>query len=153
MIDTGDILALGALLFVKHLLADGPLQTSYQVSNKGRFLHPAGLTHAGTHVLLSLVAIALWPQVAEFGGYDVLRAQVGLVVAILVAEFVIHYFVDLTKCRLDRFFQFSKPGETVNGRRELIITHTGFFQLFLIDQTCHSLTYIAMMYEFAEALA
>ena len=77
MFDASSIFALGALLFLKHFLGDGPLQTSWQVRNKGRLGHPAGLTHAGIHVLGSAGALALWPFVADVDA-ALLEAQAGV---------------------------------------------------------------------------
>ncbi len=144
MVDASSIFALGALLFLKHFVADGPLQTSWQVRNKGIFGHPAGIAHAGTHVLGSAAAFALWPHV--FGpSMEELQAHLPFLGALLAAEFVIHYFVDLAKCRLDAIFKCSERGSGRKGDPILHIRSVLFFHLFLADQTCHSLTYVAML--------
>lgn len=152
MFDASSIFALGALLFLKHFLADGPLQTTWQVRNKGRFGHPAGLTHAGIHVAGSALAFVLWPFVA---GVDPahLEAHAGVLGAILLAEFVVHYIVDLTKCSLDRAFHCSEVQIDADGKKTILIHKTLYFHLFLADQTCHSLTYVAMMYAVSVGLA
>lgn len=152
MFDASSIFALGALLFLKHFLGDGPLQTSWQVRNKGRLGHPAGLTHAGIHVLGSAGALALWPFVADVDA-ALLEAQAGVLGLILLAEFVVHYFVDLAKCRLDAATRCSEVRFDETGKKTILIHKTLYFHLFLADQTCHSLTYVAMLYAVSEALA
>lgn len=39
---------------VKHFLADFPLQTFYQLTNKGKYGHPGGVLHAGMHGIFTL---------------------------------------------------------------------------------------------------
>ena len=60
MVTPDTLMALAALLFIKHLAADGPLQTSYQVRYKGDFLHPGGLLHSSIHAFLTIVCLFAW---------------------------------------------------------------------------------------------
>ena len=138
-----DFMVLAALLFVKHLLADGPLQTRYQLANKGRLLHPGGLLHAGIHagftgicllVWLWMTPLTLdWATASGFGG-------------LLVVEFVVHYAADFTKVRLDRKFAWSSVEVGEGGDAALRITSSFYFFSFLADQTIHSLTYLWIIY-------
>ncbi|MEL6317340.1 MAG: DUF3307 domain-containing protein [Pseudomonadota bacterium] len=138
------VMALGALLFVKHLLADGPLQTAWHVANKGVFGHPAGFAHAGTHAGLTAAAILLWSLAL---GVELGAAAGGLAfwAALIAGEFATHYAIDLTKCRIDRRLKLSSKPATADGSY-LHINHPLFFSAFLADQTAHSLTYLAMLY-------
>lgn len=153
MFDTTSILVLGALLFLKHFVADGPLQSSWHVQNKGVFLHPAGLAHSGIHVAGSALAFALWPFVMGLGAPTLqapwLTDFLWLAAAILVAEFVVHYFVDLGKCKIDRILKCSSVQINDKGDPEVVIHNVTYFYFFLLDQTCHSLTYLAMLYVLA----
>ncbi|MEL6977263.1 MAG: DUF3307 domain-containing protein [Pseudomonadota bacterium] len=145
MVSAESLLALTALLFVKHFFADGPLQTSHQVINKGRFLHPAGLTHAGVHAAGTALCLALWAPSAV--GLEGLTAGVLLGFAgLLIGEFVIHYFIDFAKCQADARYRFSELREIDGGAPRLVINDTMFFMVFLLDQLAHALTLILIVY-------
>lgn len=133
------LIALAGLLFVKHFLADGPLQTDRQVANKGVWLHPDGLAHAGTHVGLTALCFGLWIGV---GG---VAAPLGLLLALLAAEFVIHYAIDFAKSRIDASVAWASRTVDASGRAVLQIHNSNFFILFLADQALHSLTYVALL--------
>lgn len=136
-------MVLGAMLFVKHLLADGPLQTDYQVANKGRFLHVGGLAHAGTHILGTAICFVAWQFLCA-------PATAAIVlIGVLAAEFVLHYAIDYAKCRVDREGNWSEAQVGPDGRRVLVIRDKMFFTVFLADQMAHSLTYVAMLYVLA----
>ena len=107
-----------AMLEIKHFLFDFVFQTPYQLKNKGTYGHPGGLLHAGLHVLGTLIALI------------VIGAPAGLAVAILVAEFVVHYHLDWAK-------------EYV-GRRSGVTGGAFFWRLIGFDQLMHQLTYVAI---------
>ncbi len=134
---------LAAMLFIKHLAADGPLQTRYQVNNKGKFLHPGGLLHAGTHVGLSascLLAWLIWLPVTVGTG------TILAVGYLLVVEFAVHYGCDYAKTQVETRHSWSILEPTDDGTLSLRITSPLYFISFLADQTVHSLTYIWMIY-------
>lgn len=139
------LLLLTALLFVKHFFADGPLQTSYQVANKGRFLHPAGFAHAGVHVLGTGLCLALWllaiGRIGDLSG----GVAVGLA-SVLALEFVLHYFIDFAKCQVDARYRYSEMKVQADGVARLVINHTNYFMAFLLDQLAHALTLVLIVY-------
>jgi len=101
---------------LKHYLCDFLLQTYDQIRFKGKYLHPAGLLHAGLHMLGSIPALLI-----------LTRAPVTIVV-LIVAEFLIHYHTDWAKARLD------------NDQNSL------YWAIFGGDQLVHQLTYVGMIY-------
>ena len=115
------ILACLTYFAVKHAIADFFLQTRYQFSNKGRYGHPGGLLHAGIHSVFSLPALAILPPPTLSYG-----------LAVLAAEFVVHYHCDWTK-------------EQAVKRLKLGFTDNGFWRAMGLDQLVHALTYIAMV--------
>ena len=143
MATTPALMALAAMLFLKHLLADGPLQTSYQVKHKGTFLHPAGLLHALIHAALTLGCLIAW---AAFYGFELGLVQSLLFVGMAGAEFVIHYLADFAKVQVDRRYKWSRIEVTESGEAALVIVDNQFFIAFLVDQTVHSLTYIVIVW-------
>ena len=142
MVTPETLMALAALLFIKHLAADGPLQTSYQVRHKGDFLHPGGLLHSSIHAFLTILCLFAWVWM-----YAVPLAIDPILLAVAVAtfEFVVHYTTDLTKVKIDRHFRWSRAEVEENGQVSLRITSNLFFIAFLADQTVHSLTYLAIV--------
>lgn len=112
---------LSMLVFqIKHFLCDFAFQTSSQIRYKGEYLHPAGLTHAGLHALLSVPALLV-----------LTRAPLPLIV-LPVLEFLFHYHTDWGKVRLDRHLR-------LNDQNAL------YWIIFGTDQLIHQLTYIAMI--------
>jgi hypothetical protein len=113
---------LAMLIFqIKHFLCDFVLQNSYQVTNKGTYLHPAGVLHAGLHITGSLPA--LW----------ILTHSYPLIGALLLGEFLIHYHTDWTKSQIDRRLR-------LNDQNSL------YWMIFGSDQLVHQLTYVGMIY-------
>ena len=45
------LLAVFVVLQVKHFICDYPLQTLWELKNKGTYLHPGGIVHSGVHAL------------------------------------------------------------------------------------------------------
>lgn len=113
---------LALLIFqIKHFLCDFVLQTSSQVRNKGRYLHMAGITHAGLHTLGSIPALLVLTQVPI------------VVAALLLGEFLIHYHTDWAKAQIDRALRLND-------------TNTLYWTVFGSDQMIHQLTYLGMVY-------
>lgn len=117
-----DTILLSLLIFqIKHFLCDFTLQTAYQVRNKGTYMHPAGLLHAGLHMLGSLPAVLVLTQTPWIVG------------ALLAGELVVHYHTDWTKARIDRALRLND-------------TNALYWSIFGGDQLIHQLTYLAMVY-------
>jgi len=114
---------LGCLLAlqVKHLVADYLFQTSHMFLNKGRYGHPGGLLHAGLHVGLTIVVLALF------------AVPVATVLSIAVVEFILHYHIDWTK-------------EQLGKRADLNPDKVNFWRLHGLDQALHQATYLAMIW-------
>ncbi len=115
----------GILLFLvliqaKHYLADFHWQTGEMIRNKGVYLHPAALAHAGLHALLSLPVMWL----AGFGG-------AAFILVLAMAELVVHLHIDWLKSRLQE------------GRQDL--SDPVFWKHVGLDQAAHQLTYAAML--------
>lgn len=112
---------LAMLIFqIKHFLCDFVLQTSDQIRNKGVYLHPAGLVHAGAHAIGSLPAILV-----------LTRSPLALI-ALPLFEFFFHYHTDWGKVKLDRHLRLNDQ-------------NTLYWIIFGTDQLIHQLTYIAMI--------
>jgi len=135
------LLTLGLLLSLKHFVADGPLQTPYMYLNKGQFMHPGGLIHAGVHALGTLLALAVTGIC--FSG--VLPA---LIAGLVVMDFAIHYGVDLTKVRLTKKYGWSAMGTDAQGKPSLNIYNNMFFVALVADQCLHFATYVGIMAAF-----
>lgn len=117
----GTLLILMLLFQVKHLLADYVFQTRWMVANKGRYGHPGGVVHAGLHALLT-APVLLFADV-----------RAGLLVAICLGEWLLHYHIDWTKDRLTR-------------ARGLTTQDKGYWTLAGLDQSAHQLTYLLFLW-------
>ncbi len=106
---------------VKHFFADFVLQPYSMVVRKGDYLHPAGLAHAGIHIVGSVPALMVVTRAPE------------LIAASLAGEFIVHYHTDWLKAQLDR-------------RLKLDAKSTLHWVLFGADQLIHQMTYLAMLY-------
>jgi len=139
---------LAGTLFIKHFLADGPLQTKYQVKNKSKLFHTGGLSHAAIHAGLTATCLTFWFWVFAS---DV-PAQLKLVLIVCLLEFVVHYIIDLSKARLSSSLRDTRQVEGENGQTNLLIVSDRFFILFLADQMLHSLTYVVIVFTIASQL-
>ncbi len=111
-----------AVLMVKHFVADFPLQTPYQLSNKGRYLHPGGLLHSFIHLVATLpVFLVIAPESPQAAGL------------ILGAEYLIHYHTDWTKDNINRLAGWTPA-------------HAPFWWAIGFDQLVHGLTYVAIVW-------
>lgn len=118
-------LLIGVALFqFKHFIADFTLQWKYTVANKGRYGHPAGILHAGLHMLASV------PVLIVLG-----VPGLGIAVTVLV-EGMIHYHIDWSK-------------ERIQSRLGLTITQWRFWVLFGLDQFIHQITYLVILWVWA----
>lgn len=139
------ILSLATLLIFKHFLADGPLQSQYQLANKGRFLHWGGLLHAATHAGLTALCLALCISMFP-GGLTRLGAMAPTICFAVGLEFCLHYTIDWVKCSLEKSGGWSEIARSEGGQRQLLIKNDMFFHAFLADQMLHSLTYVALIF-------
>ena len=129
------ILLVMLYMIFKHFMIDFVLQGPYQYKNKGTYLHPGGLLHAGLHVLGSL------PLAIIFGAWW-----------LLAVEFVVHYHMDWFKMWFNaKSFVWTRPGKGLDIK--VIWTKepwgpltTDNFWIFLgFDQMVHYMTYVVMI--------
>lgn len=103
---------------VKHLVVDFLYQPTYMWKNKGTFLHPGGLYHAGLHgIVTCFILVAITPHwlVIAFG------------------EMVAHYLIDYAKMNI-----VAKHGWKCN-------TDEKFWFALGIDQFAHQVCYLVMI--------
>jgi hypothetical protein len=105
---------------IKHFLCDFVFQTSSQIRNKGVYLHPAGISHAGLHAIGSLPALLVLS-----------RAPVPIAI-LLIGELIFHYHTDWAKVKLDSHLRLND-------------TNTLYWIIFGSDQLIHQLTYLGMI--------
>ncbi|MGQ0457036.1 MAG: DUF3307 domain-containing protein [Hyphomicrobium sp.] len=115
-------LAAVAYLMVKHAAADFFLQSERQREEKGVYGKPGGVLHSLTHIALTLPVFLLVPTVG-----------VGVVAALLAAEFALHYHIDWTK-------------EQVVRRNGWTSHDTRFWWAVGFDQMLHGLTYVGLLW-------
>ncbi|SDB07019.1 DUF3307 domain-containing protein [Bauldia litoralis] len=113
------LLVVFTILQVKHFICDYPLQTHYQLKNKGTYGHPGGILHSGIQALGTIAAFIAVPP------------TLGLGVAIVVGEFLVHYHVDWIKANVMR-----RAGYTSDQSQ--------FWWAIGADQLIHHLTYVAI---------
>jgi hypothetical protein len=113
------LLAVLVVLQIKHFVCDYPLQTAYQLRNKGTYGHPGGMIHALIHM------------VGTSAAFLVVQPTLALGAGLLVAEGLIHYHVDWTK-------------ENLNRRLGYTTANNGFWWAIGADQLIHHLTYSAI---------
>lgn len=109
-------------LFVKHFICDFPLQSfQWMYRNKGTYLHPGGLVHAGIHGIGTFFTLALFTNIST-----------GLYCAL--ADCLVHYHIDWAKMNIGRRYDL-QPN---NSER--------FWILLGFDQLLHHLTYFALVF-------
>jgi hypothetical protein len=116
---TSAAIAVLGLLFIKHFICDFVLQTPWQIKQKGIYGAPGGFLHAGLHVAGTFFAIIP------------LMPSMGVVIALLAAEFVIHYHIDWSKEQMVRRFEWREGAP--------------FWHAIGFDQLMHNLTYLAIV--------
>lgn len=115
------MLLLMAGLEVKHFVADYLLQAGWMIAGKGRLGAPGGYAHAGLHAVLSGLVLLLC------------RIPPLPVLALVVAEFVVHYALDYAK---------ASYGHGVDPDQDA----QRFWAMHGLDQLFHQLTYVVMIW-------
>ncbi len=116
---TSAAIAVLGLLFLKHFICDFVLQTPWQIKEKGIYGARGGILHSGIHVVGTFLAIIP------------LMPSAGAVVALLAAEFVVHYHIDWSKEQMVRRFQWREG--------------SSFWHAIGFDQLLHNLTYLTIV--------
>lgn len=108
-------------LFIKHFICDFPLQANpWMYRNKGTYLHPGGIAHAGLHGIGTLIVLAPF-----IGSVTFIYALV---------DMIVHYHIDWAKMNVAR-------------RHDLQPNNSEWFWILLgFDQLLHHLTYFALVY-------
>lgn len=118
------VLLLLILLQVKHLFADFFLQTPRMLSGRDVYLHLGRAEHAGLHAILSFVALMLIGSAVIFAA------------VICLLEWIVHYHIDWAKGRHSEIKQHG-PSDS------------GYWRAFGVDQFLHQITYVAMVWTWA----
>lgn len=109
-------------LFIKHFICDFPLQMfPWLYNNKGRYLHPGGIVHAGLHGIGTFIVLALF-----------IDSSAAITYAII--DVLVHYHIDWGKMNLTKKFNL-QPNNS-----------EWFWVLLGFDQLLHHLTYFAIIY-------
>jgi hypothetical protein len=110
-----------AYLMLKHAIADFFLQTATQRREKGIYGARGGFSHAATHVVLTAPVFLMLPYTAA------------LALALMAAEFALHYHIDYAKEQFVR-----RNGWTSHD--------TPFWWAIGLDQLLHGLTYVGIVW-------
>ena len=108
-------------LELKHFVADYLLQFDWMIQGKGNVTKIGGYVHAGVHAGGSVVVLVI------------AGLPVAFIVAMVAAEFAVHYVLDFGKVH------YSKDVSSMKRPRL-------FWALNGLDQLFHHLTYVAMTY-------
>lgn len=109
------------LLFVKHFICDFPLQANpWMYRNKGSYMHPGGIVHAGIHAIGTLLVLAPF-----IGSASVMYALI---------DMLVHYHIDWAKMNLSQHYDL----QPTNSER--------FWILLGFDQLLHHITYFMIIY-------
>ena len=108
-------------LFIKHFICDFPLQaTPWMYRNKGMYMHPGGITHAGIHALGTLLVLTPF-----LGTLAIMYAAI---------DMLVHYHIDWAKMSVGKRYDL-QPN---NSER--------FWILLGFDQLLHHITYFVIVY-------
>jgi hypothetical protein len=118
------ILLLFLFLQTKHLIADFIWQTQYELEHKGIYWHQGGQLHAAKHAFMT--AMCFW----------VFTDPVVCLIAYLI-DFVAHLHIDWCKSKINTAARWTPSGP-------------GFWWLMGIDQFCHQMTYVFMIWLFID---
>lgn len=120
---------------VKHTVMDFFVQNRvpWMWMNKGKFMHPGGLVHAGTH------ALGTWGLLAPFATYLQLNQEgyflwERLLWTTLTFEFIVHYFTDYFKMKICAWRGWKSN------------TSSYFWDMLGLDQFIHLMTYWVIIY-------
>lgn len=109
-------------LFIKHFICDFPLQMfPWIYQNKGRYLHPAGIVHAGIHGIGTLIVLSFFIDIKTS-------------ITLAIIDILLHYHIDWAKMNLSRHYDL-KPNNS-----------EWFWVLLGLDQLLHHLTYFVIIY-------
>jgi hypothetical protein len=109
------------LLFIKHFICDFPLQANpWLYRNKGTYMHPGGIAHAGIHALGTLLVLAPF-----IGSLSMFYAAL---------DMLVHYHIDWAKMNISKRYDL-QPN---NSER--------FWILLGFDQLLHHITYFIIIY-------
>jgi hypothetical protein len=109
-------------LFIKHFICDFPLQMfPWMYLNKGRYLHPGGIVHAGVHGIGTLIVLSFF-------------FEIKLSIFYALIDMLVHYHIDWAKMNLSRHYDL-KPNNS-----------EWFWVLLGLDQLLHHLTYFSIIY-------
>jgi hypothetical protein len=113
---------LGAFIFLlfKHFLCDFALQNEYQLRAKRTYGDIGGALHSCLHALATTPVFIL------------LRPSLGLALAIVAAEFFVHYHVDWLK-------------ERILIERNWGVEDRAYWRMLGVDQLLHNLTYVGII--------
>ena len=109
-----------AILQIKHFVCDYPLQTRYQLINKGTYGHPGGILHSGIHAVGTMFVFLVLTPTFVVG------------TAIVAVEFLLHYHIDWTKVQIMKATGWSAQ-------------ESPFWWAIGFDQLAHHLTYLAII--------
>lgn len=109
-------------LITKHFIIDFLLQPPYMWQNKGKWLHPGGLLHAGLHGIATFYVL-MW----------FMPDHLAVLSALCVYESVIHYLIDFTKVNVTKMMKWECH------------LHPQFWVLMGADQFAHYVTYCWML--------
>ena len=109
-------------LFIKHFICDFPLQMfPWMYLNKGRYLHPGGIVHAGVHGIGTLIVLSFF-------------FEIKLSIFYALIDMLVHYHIDWAKMNLSCHYDL-KPNNS-----------EWLWVLLGLDQLLHHLTYLAIIY-------
>lgn len=132
-----------AVLAFKHFWADGPFQLDYMAFNKGKFLHWGGVSHALTHGVCTLLALGLWFFLS--GKLAAVHGLFLLLLYVVLAEVVTHYFIDLFMRKLTLDKNWIVVGFHKDSDKKLVtIRDRAFYRVLVADQCLHMMTYVVM---------
>jgi len=114
------VLVAVAYLQIKHFVCDFVLQRPYQYLNKGTYGHPGGMLHSGMHALATIPVFAI------------MTPSWRTAIAIMVAEFIVHYHIDWAK-------------EQVMKHTKWQTENAGYWTALGMDQLLHQLTYLVIV--------
>ena len=117
----GTLLLLLWLLQIKHMFGDYFLQTGKMLDGRDQYMHMGRLMHAGVHAAGSAIA------------FLIIGAPVGFIIALVLAEWIVHFHIDWWKSRL-------------TTEQKLTPADAAYWRASGIDQALHQLTYVAMIW-------
>lgn len=115
------------IFIVKHFIVDFLLQTKYQYSNKGKYLHPGGLLHSFLHLLFTYV---LLKTISLYVGMNYNHS----ILILSLIDGISHYHIDYLKVKIcDKYNLKPDNSET-------------YWHLLGLDQMLHMLIYCYIVF-------